>query len=365
MISREFPPAIKGGQGTVVYLLTRQLSALGHNVDLIIPKQSQKLPKIPSVSFYEVPTLGRNFITRSLSFYFSSQKIIRGLIPNNDIIYSHGTWISPTRKLPVVTHFHTSRYGEAKACWRTNKPIHALINWIFISLDQLMVKQSDTVIVLTQEMALDIQNHTRVKRAFEIIENGIDVKPVVKATSQRSVAKNSSIKILYYGRLDPRKRIDLLLRAVAASNLNAKVQITGEGPEEHRLRKLAKELDVRVDFTGFMPREDIFQAFANHDLVVLPSTYEGFPMTTLECTTAGIPIITSDACPDLGQKRFKRDDVVSLAEELKKFASGKASYLHNAKSLQKTIKRYALAVMTKKVSKVLVDCISKTKQSKK
>ena len=365
LVSREFPPAIRGGQGTVVMQLVSHLANNGQIIDLVIPIQPTE-PKLgQNVHVHQVPMVGGSFITRTISFYVLSRKIIRDLSRQTDVIYSHGTLINSRSDIPIVSHFHTSRYGEAKACLRINKPIHALINWMCIILDKWIVRQSDTIIVLTPEMAADIKKDVVICSPIAIIENGIDVNSIVKATSQGNVAQNSALHILYYGRLDPRKRVDLLLRAVAVSSVTAKIQITGEGPEEARLRRLTRKLGLDVTFTRLLPREEVFRSFESNDLVVLPSTYEGFPMTTLECMSAGIPIITSDACPDLGQTRFKKDDIKSLAKVLNQFGEDKKAELRKAQAFRNTVERYNLTVMADKILKVLSDCVDTARQRNK
>ena len=64
--------------------------------------------------------------------------------------------------------------------------------------------------------------------------------------------------LLWAGRLEPVKRPELAIRALAASGRAARLKLAGTGPLEADLRRLADALGVghRVDFLGFVPDED-------------------------------------------------------------------------------------------------------------
>ena len=69
--------------------------------------------------------------------------------------------------------------------------------------------------------------------------------------------------------------------------------LAGTGPDRATLETLARALGVenRVLFLGY--REDIPDLLANCDLFVLPSLYEGLPLSILEAMAAGKPVIAS------------------------------------------------------------------------
>jgi glycosyltransferase involved in cell wall biosynthesis len=109
----------------------------------------------------------------------------------------------------------------------------------------------------------------------------------------------SGSSILAVGRLVPWKGFDDLLRAVARlpGDVEARLDILGEGPEDAVLRALARDLRIedRVVFHGAVerPRVDVFLAAA--DVLALPSTYEGLSHVLLEAMDAGCPAVTTRA----------------------------------------------------------------------
>jgi glycosyltransferase involved in cell wall biosynthesis len=93
------------------------------------------------------------------------------------------------------------------------------------------------------------------------------------------------------GRLTPQKNFGLLLEAVRpllASHPGAMVVLFGDGPEGPELRKQA---GAQVRFMGTVAaRAEIYRAL---DVQVLPSRFEGLPMTVLEAMASGVPVLAS------------------------------------------------------------------------
>jgi glycosyltransferase involved in cell wall biosynthesis len=74
-----------------------------------------------------------------------------------------------------------------------------------------------------------------------------------------------------------------------------KLTVIGDGPERASLEALAAELKVRATFTGFLEEDTLIGRLKAAKVFVLPSTREGFSITTLEAMACGLPVITVDA----------------------------------------------------------------------
>ena len=96
--------------------------------------------------------------------------------------------------------------------------------------------------------------------------------------------------ILFVGRLQARKRIDLLLRACAQLDSNPRLVIVGDGPERGRLESLAKEIYPSAEFIGGRRGAELKPYFLEADLFVLPGTGG---LAIQEAMSYGLPVIVA------------------------------------------------------------------------
>jgi glycosyltransferase involved in cell wall biosynthesis len=104
----------------------------------------------------------------------------------------------------------------------------------------------------------------------------------------------SRFQWLAVGRLAPVKDYPTLLRAFATLPGQPTLQIAGEGPDKQPLRKLAAELKIenRIQFAGF--HRDIQPLLCAADGFVLSSLWEGLPMSVLEASATGLPVVATN-----------------------------------------------------------------------
>jgi glycosyltransferase involved in cell wall biosynthesis len=86
----------------------------------------------------------------------------------------------------------------------------------------------------------------------------------------------------------------LLIEALAAISTSYRLVLVGDGPTRASVEAAvaAKGLRRKVIFLG--DREDVEEILAESDIFVLPSRWEGFPLTVLEAMRAGLPVVASD-----------------------------------------------------------------------
>lgn len=109
---------------------------------------------------------------------------------------------------------------------------------------------------------------------------------------ERVAGDHTTPLVLVPARLHEQKGHRYLLSAIRDVP-DAHFALAGAGPERSELERLAQELGVasRVSFLGH--REDLPDLLAAADIVVLPSLYEGFPISVLEAMAAAKPVIAT------------------------------------------------------------------------
>ncbi len=99
---------------------------------------------------------------------------------------------------------------------------------------------------------------------------------------------------IYFGRLSGEKGLVTLLRAMKGFK-GSQLKIVGSGPEEAKLKALAKELHVQVEFVGSKHGEELKNIVANARFIIVPSEwYENSPLVIYEAFALGKPVIGAD-----------------------------------------------------------------------
>ena len=119
------------------------------------------------------------------------------------------------------------------------------------------------------------------------------VEPVAGAAPRRRAG--DGLRVLFIGRLTNWKGVETLLLALRDLP-RVRATIVGDGPELPLLAALADQCLVaeRVDFRGRLSERDTAAATAEHDVLVLGSSYEGLSHTLLEASAHALACVASD-----------------------------------------------------------------------
>jgi glycosyltransferase involved in cell wall biosynthesis len=116
------------------------------------------------------------------------------------------------------------------------------------------------------------------------------VSPAPTKLVERSPLVSRPTRVLFVGRLQKRKRIDLLLRACAAMEKHPDLTIVGDGPARLDMEQLAQKIYPRARFVGMQQGEILKDYFARADLFVLPGTGG---LAVQEAMAHGLPVIVA------------------------------------------------------------------------
>jgi phosphatidylinositol alpha-mannosyltransferase len=134
---------------------------------------------------------------------------------------------------------------------------------------------------------------------YRVIPNGVDTDRFHSNVSQLEKYRDGSLNILFVGRLDPRKGLKYLLKAmpiVLAAVPKARLIVVGGGAlREYYRTFVTDDIRDRVIFEGFVPATVLPSYFATADLFIAPATAgESFGIVLLEAMASGVPIIASN-----------------------------------------------------------------------
>ncbi len=212
-------------------------------------------------------------------------------------------WLGEIR--PAILHAHSSKaggLGRYAARFRGIPTVFTAHGWAFtegvpraqklvmLPAEWCVSRVTDSIITVSQaDHDLARRFKLRPRRRLVTIHNGIG-----QDAPSRSLELGSTVHLVCVARFSPQKHQSLLVRALAAVAGDWRLTFVGEGPLENDVQQLAREngLGERIEFLG--ARDDVAEILARSDIFVLPSNWEGFPLTILEAMRAGLPVIASD-----------------------------------------------------------------------
>ncbi|MEE9543044.1 MAG: glycosyltransferase [Thermodesulfobacteriota bacterium] len=217
------------------------------------------------------------------------------------------------KKIEIVhTHlYHANMYGRAAAL-ACKIPVVATEHNVYKSykrkrsiINRLLAKKTDRIIAVSGAVSDYICSRDSIDPAkVEVIYNGIEVDRFrVPTDEEKNKARvelgfDSSQTILgTVSRLSKQKGHTYLLKAMVSlskSYPDLKLLIVGSGPLDSVLKAEAKELGLlgSVEFLG--ARRDIPVILEVLDLFVMPSLWEGFPVSLLEAFATGLSVVASN-----------------------------------------------------------------------
>lgn len=200
--------------------------------------------------------------------------------------------------------------------------------------------------------------------AFRVIPNGVDHAGFTAAAPLPELVDPARPLLLFVGRLEPRKGLDVAIRAflrLRASLPRVRLCVVGDGPERSRCQEMVPPaLRPDVLFVGRVAAAELPRYHASADVFLAPATSgESFGVVLLEAMAAGLPIVAS-ALP--GYRTVMTDgrqgrlvpprDAFALAAAAGTLLDSPALARAMADEGRRTAERYAWPVVARAVEEV-------------
>jgi glycosyltransferase involved in cell wall biosynthesis len=203
-----------------------------------------------------------------------------------DVLHAHwwfpnglvGTWTARMADKPLVTTLHGTDVRLAKVVAFSRPGFRHVL------------QHSAAVTAVSQYLA---------DEARQIVSGPTpSVAPMPVATDLFSPGgARAKDKLLFVGRLNSQKGIEMLLRALSLTRSSATLDVIGAGPDDSRLRELATELGVgdRVRWLGALPQPELADYYRSAAALVVPSVNEGLGLVAVEAQLCETPVIAFDS----------------------------------------------------------------------
>jgi glycosyltransferase involved in cell wall biosynthesis len=181
-----------------------------------------------------------------------------------------------------------------------------------------LIARQATAISLNSEMTAEMRA-AGFRRLVEI-PNGVAVPAPTTDSLKRAARQSLGLDgptVLYVGRFDDEKGVDVLIRAwQRLQTPHATLVLVGDGPERTALKHLHRDGTNAESIRFAGPSEDVAQYYQAADLFALPSRSEGISNALLEAMGSGIPVVATAvggnreviAAPSVGKLVAPGDD---------------------------------------------------------
>jgi D-inositol-3-phosphate glycosyltransferase len=304
-----------GGMNIYILEMAKRLAARGVQVDVFTrhhdPLDPQVVTLAPGARLIHLPagppSLDKTGVYELLPHFVSQMR--RFVIENRlqyDLVSTHywlsglvGMRLAAEWGVPHTTSFHTM--AEMK---RRGRPEESEVEQRDSS-EMEIACSAESVIVWTEHEKEAVVDYCNVDpSSVSVIPPGVDLsrfRPMSKQQSRDYLGYGEEKNILFVGRLEPLKGLDVLFKAVASLEDTHSITLNVVGGDENseekaRLQDLARRMKLTesVRFVGSVGQDELPVHYNAADVCVLPSHYESFGLAALEASACGRPVVASE-----------------------------------------------------------------------
>lgn len=235
---------------------------------------------------------------RSIFNIFSAIKQIHEVIEkvNPDIIHVHSTWAGLFVRLPYLFRKRKAKIIYQSHGWAFLMDTSKYKKNIYALVERILSMPTDKIINISNYEQNQAIKYGLNKNKMIMIYNGVEDK-VNKSNLKLNWDKNK-INLLFVGRLDKQKGLDLFLDVYDKMKLeNIHLYVIGISVLDNNLPQNTKY----VTYLGWVDSKDIDEYYQACDAVIMPSRWEGFGLVAIEAMRNSKPVIASNmgALPEL------------------------------------------------------------------
>lgn len=284
-----FSQTLPGGVASYLEeIAPRQIEVFGEqNIKFVLPEQDRRhVPSIPDACFQ-----GFSDSSRTLRGLYGMARFVREVIRDwqPDVVHLHSSFAGGLGRLPLLGRSRSFAVVYCSHGWSFVGHSSGMKAYGYSLVERLLARATDRIVAVSEfERRVALTYGFRPTKLITI-RNGISPHP--PATQPSAALDRGKINLLFVGRLDPQKGLDLLLEAMrAVTRPDVHLHVLGSAiVSEGR----SLENTANVTFHGWMGRDEVFAFMAGVDAVVMPSRWEAFGLVAVEAMRFGKPVLAS------------------------------------------------------------------------
>lgn len=245
------------------------------------------------VTYYEYKRNIFNIFKAMIFIY----KFINKIQP--DIIHVHSTWAGVFVRFPLLFVKKKAKIIYTAHGWSFIMDVSAKKKYLYAFIERVLSRVTDKIINISNFEEKQALNYGLNKEKMIVIYNGVkDRNYDMKNNLDKNINNSNRINLLFVGRLDRTKGIDILLDVYNKYEFkNLHLYIIGDSV----LDNIEIKSTDKITCLGWINNEDIDKYYQMCDAVIMPSRWDGFGLVAIEAMRNSKPVIVSNrgALPEL------------------------------------------------------------------
>jgi glycosyltransferase involved in cell wall biosynthesis len=294
----DYSTDVRLGSTKVYYKLREEFSRLGHAADLLLGDKLGVWPRPAKVRWAIAPALAARAVARNHTAYdvidvASAEGAVLGLAR----LLRHGDATAIVSRSHGLEHRNYQRLLDDHDAGLAQKGWHRRWWYPVARLSQvaLAARLADRLIVLNEgDRDFAVGRGWKSHDAIDVIPHGVSDSFLTSAI-QGDTPRGKGI--LFCGTWDDVKGVSYLAEAFSGLVERmpaARLTVLGPGMSDDAVRaRFAPSARAAVTVMPRVAEEEVMRQYRSHDMLVLPSTYEGFGMVVLEAMTQHLPVVAT------------------------------------------------------------------------
>ncbi len=336
---------LKGGGQRSTYLLIKFLNKDNFKPFLTVPEKgdfSEEIDKLGIKTFItsspRIKSLNLIAIVKALfSFWYIIHK------EHIDIIHTE----SPRQTFYI---------GIIAKVLKVPLIMHLRVDDSYIQLDKLLYKLCSCFIAVSNSVVNRFKSIDKRNKVI-VVYNAVDLNVFIPSINYK---QSGALRVCYFGRIDRRKNIETLIKAVKyIDKTKVNLIINGDGYKNYWEELKILSFDSNITFNNY--KKEVINEIKQADLIVLPSLYgEGLSRIIIEAMAMGKTVIASDTPPNreaLGDEfkgfLFPPGNDKILSKIIKNIVNNRKILIDNSKKCRKRAEQcFDVLKNTKEIEKI-------------
>lgn len=303
-----FPAMAYGGPAKLAFQLAIEEQKLGNQVAILTSDSFNSKRRFTKKEISHANTIIDTYFSKNIinsvaynNRLFTNFEIIKTFLiklRDYDLFHIHDVYVLPQIFLMYFLiickkRFIISTHGVLDPIRKQDK---SWIKSLFLKLINPCFSEADFIIATSDQEKKQLSLlFPDIKDRIKTIWNGVENPAIeIKRT------KSDVIRLLYIGKLHPKKGLVKFIKALSSfpkHNKYFELTIAGlDDGDKDKIDNLITELNISVNRLGFVNEKQKIELYKNHDIFIHPSDSEGFSISIIEALSYGMPIFVTKAC---------------------------------------------------------------------